>query len=114
MARILTEEEVTLAQTTALQPWREPTEIQEVPTYEEMQNWYPDPAPEQRRWRTEINVQTGERKYIELSLEEYRLRHIAKIKGRNEWLLKNREEIRQAKRKVLLEKLLDEMEAKVI
>ena len=113
MARILTEAEVALAQTTALQPWVQPTEIQPVPTYEEMQNWHPDPDPTKRRWKTEINVQTKERKYIELSLEEYRLRHIAKIKSRNEWFLRNQEEIRQAKRKALLEKLLDEMEAKV-
>ena len=114
MSRILTEADIALAQTTALQPWRQPTEIQPVPTYEEMQNWQPDPAPEQRRWRTEINVQTGERKYIELSLEEYRARHVAKIKSRNEYVIRKTEEARLAKRKALLEKMLDELEAKVV
>ena len=114
MSRLLTEEEVALAQTTALQPWVQPTAIQSVPTDEEMQNWYPDPDPIKRRWKTEINVQTGERKHIELSLDEYRLRHIAKIKSRNAWFLRNQEEIRQAKRKALLEALIDQLEKDAI
>lgn len=91
-------------------PWVEPTEIVPVPTTEEMQNWYPDEAPEKCRFRWEINVQTGERTATELTLEEYRQRHINKIKSRNEYVLRKREEERQARRKVILEKFIDELE----
>ena len=114
MGRILTFEEVTMAQKGALKPWVEPTQIMPVPTDAEMKNWYPSTAPEDVRWRTEINVTTGERKWIELTLEEYRARHVAKIISKNEWLIKQREDESQAKRKALLEKLLDNMEAKVV
>jgi hypothetical protein len=108
----MTAEQVRIAQTTALQPFNPPTEIEAVPTPEEMQNWYPDPAPEKMRWRTEVNVTTGERKHIELTLEEYRARHVAKIVSRNEYVARQAEEARKAKRAALLEKLLDEAEAK--
>ena len=114
MSRLLTEEEVALAQTTALQPWVQPTAIQSVPTYEEMQNWYPDPAPEKVRWHTKVNVQTGERTYIELTLEEYRARHVAKIMSRNEYLVRKEIADRKARRTALLEQFIDKLEAKEI
>ena len=107
MSRILTEAEVKLAQTTALQPWKEPTEIIPVPTPEEMENWYPNPAPEAVRWRTEINIGTKERKWIELTLEEYRARHVAKIKANNEWLLRTRVLAGKANREEKLNTLID-------
>ena len=112
MGKILTKEQVSIAQTTALQPFNEPTEVVPVPTDEEMKNWYPDPAPEKVRWRTEHNVSTGEVTHYELTLEEYRARHVAKIKSRNEWLQRKQQEERKAIRAKLLEKFLDELESK--
>jgi len=85
-----------------------------VPTPEEMLNWYPDQDPKNRRFRVEVNVQTGERKEIELTLEEYRERHVAKIMTKNEREVKQAEEVRIARRKELLETFIDELEAKDI
>ena len=114
MGRILSPAEVAVAQQTALQPFNEPITIVAVPTLEEMAVWQPNRDPENIRWRTEFNVTTGERTYYELTLDEYKARHIAKIKSRNEYVVRKADEARQAKRKALLEKLLDEMEAKVV
>ena len=108
---ILTQEEVAQAVPPA---WIEPTEIIVVPTPEQMATWIPDPAPEKRRFRWEQNVVTGERKAIELTLDEYRTRHVGKIVSRNEYVLRKAEEVRKAKRQALLEKLLDAEEAKVV
>lgn len=91
-------------------PWVEPTELQPIPTDAEMQNWYPDEAPEKCRYRLEVNVSTGERKYIELTLDEYRQRHVAKIESRNQHVLRKRYEARAASRKAKLEALLDKIE----
>jgi hypothetical protein len=110
--QVITKEEAALADSTGRQPFNPPTEIVAVPSAEEMATWMPDPAPERRRYRTEINVSTGETKYVELTLEEYRARHVAKIQSRNEWLTAQGEAARKAKRQALLEKLLDEAEAK--
>lgn len=107
MSRILTKEQVELARRTALQPFNEPTEIQPVPSDEEMANWYPDPAPERVRWRTEHNVATGEVKHIELTLDEYRARHVAKIKSRNEYVLRKRAEAAKADRDAAMQRMLD-------
>jgi hypothetical protein len=92
-------------------PWAEPTEIVPVPTPEEMQNWYPDEAPEKCRFRWEINVQTGERKAIELTLDEYRARHVAKAVSRNEYIQRKRADDKAAARKALMESLVDKLEA---
>lgn len=107
MSRILTKEQVAIAQQTALQPFNEPTEVVPVPTPEEMENWYPDPAPEKVRWRTEHNVATGEVKHIELTLEEYRARHVAKIKSRNEYVERKRAEKAKADRDAAMQRMLD-------
>lgn len=111
MSRILTKEQVAIAQQTALQPFNEPTEVVPVPTEAEMQNWYPDPAPEKVRWRTENNVSTGEVKHIELTLEEYRARHVAKIKSRNEYVERKAREKAKADRDALHKRFLDALEA---
>lgn len=112
MSRILTTEEVAIAQRTALQPFNPPTEIVPVPTPEEMATWMPDPAPEKIRWRTEFNVTTGERKHVELTLEEYRARHVAKIISRNEYVVRKAEDARKARRAAILERLIDAEEAR--
>jgi hypothetical protein len=93
--------------------WIEPTEIIAVPTPEEILNWYPSSDPEKKRFRIEVNVVTGERKEIELTLEEYRQRHVNKIISKNEYVVRKQEETRKAKRQALLEKLLDAEEAKL-
>ena len=108
----LTADEVALADSTGRQPFSPPTEIVPVPTDAEMATWMPDPAPEKRRYRKEVNVSTGEVKYIELTLDEYRERHVAKIKSRNEYVQRQADEARKAKRAALMERLLDEMEAR--
>src|SRR3990167_4682055 len=89
------------------QPWTEPTEILPVPTPEEMALWLPDEAPEKLRYRMEHNVTTGETKIIELTLEEYRARHVAKIIGKNEYLLRKRADAKAAERKALWDRLVD-------
>ena len=104
-------EQVAVAQTTALQPFNEPTEVVAVPTPEEMATWMPDEAPENMRWRTEVNVTTGEKKHIELSLEEYRARHVAKIVSRNEYVVRKAAEAKAAQRKALQDRLVDALEA---
>lgn len=111
--QVLTAEEVAAVPTPS-KAWVEPIEVIVIPTAEEMATWMPDPAPENRRFRWEQNVITGERKAIELTLDEYRQRHINKLIGRNEWLQNKLKDERKAKRDALLEKLLDELEAKVI
>jgi len=111
--KILTPEQIAAVPTPS-KPWVEPTEILPVPTVEEMQSWYPDEADERRTFRWEQNVITGERKAIELTLDEYRARHVAKIVSKNEWFLRKQADDKKAKRAALLEKLLDEMEAKEI
>ena len=108
--QVLTPEQVEVASSTALQPFNEPTFVQAVPTPEEMANWYPNEAPENMRWRTEVNVQTGERKHIELTLEEYRIRHVAKIVSRNEYLVRKAEEARKIKRQALLDAFIDTLD----
>ena len=110
--QVLTPEEVVAIQRPS-PPWVEPTAIQSVPTPEEMVTWTPDPAPECRCFRWEQNVQTGERKAIELTLDEYRARHVAKIESRNAYVVCKQIKAVKAKRAALLEKLLDELEAKV-
>lgn len=111
--KVLTPAEVAAVPTSS-EPWIEPTEIQPVPTVEQMETWMPDLDPTKKRFRWEQNVQTGERKAIELTLEEYRHRHVAKIKSRNEYVLRKVEEVRKAKRQAILEKLIDAEEAKIV
>jgi len=111
MSRILTKEEVALADSTGRQPWNEPTEIVPVPTPEEMAVWQPDPDPTKVRYRKQVNVSTGEVKYIELTLEEYRERHVNKIKSRNEYVLRKRAETKKAVRDALMKRLMDKIEA---
>jgi hypothetical protein len=77
-----------------------------------MQSWLPSPAPEDRRFRVEVNVRTGRRTERELTLDEYRARHVAKL---TEWNRRDAEAeatARKARRQALLDRLLDEMEAK--
>ena len=85
-------------------------QIKPVPTAEEMQNWFPDPSPEKRRFRVEVNVQTGERKEIDLTLDEYRQRHVNKIIHGNARVLRKREETKQVARKALMDRLVDRLE----
>lgn len=106
----LTPEQVAVAETTARQPFNEPTQIVPVPTPEEMATWMPDPAPEKMRWRKSVNVQTGKVTYTELSLEEYRTRHVAKIVSRNEYVQRKAEEARKARRQALLEAFIDTLD----
>jgi len=80
-----------------------------IPTPEEMLNWFPDPA--QPRFRIELNVMTGERKEIELTLEEYRRRHVAKLISRNEREALQVERQRLIARQAVLDALLDKIEA---
>ena len=108
----LTIEEVALAQTTARLPFNEPTDLVPVPTPEEMTMWLPDPSPEKRRWRKEVNVSTGKVRFIELTLDEYKTRHVAKAISRNKYVEQKRIEAHKARRTALLEKLLDEAEVK--
>jgi hypothetical protein len=44
-------------------------------------------------------------KYIELTLDEYRARHVAKIKSRNAWLERQRAKANAAKREAVLDLL---------
>lgn len=111
--KVLTLEEIAAVPTPS-DPWVEPTEVVSVPTAEQMETWMPDSDPTKRRFRWEQNVQTGVRKAIELTLEEYRHRHVAKIKARNEYIVKKAEDVRKAKRQAILEKLIDAEEAKVV
>ena len=111
MGRILTWEEVQVAMIGAHKPWVQPTEILPVPTPEEMANWQPSGDPEDVRWRTEINVTTGERKWIELTLDEYRARHVAKIIEKNRWLLKSRADAEAAAKKATLDAFVDALAA---
>lgn len=106
--RKLTKGEVAIAQSTALQPFNKPTEVVPVPTDEEMQNWYPDPDPTKIRWRTEHNVSTGEVTHYELTLEEYRARHVAKIKSRNQYVERKRAEKAKADRDAAMQRMLDQ------
>ena len=110
--KVITEEFFEAAKIGGRKPWVEPTEILPVPTPEEMGNWYPDEAAENCRFRWEQNVATGERKAIELTLDEYRARHVAKIISRNEWLRRNREAKRVAKRQALVDAFIDTLETK--
>jgi hypothetical protein len=110
--QVLTPEQVALADSTGRKPFNPPTEIVAVPTPEEMATWMPDPDPTKARYRKEVNVSTGEVKHIELTVDEYRERHVAKIQSRNEWLQRQADDARKAKRAALMERLLDEMEAK--
>ena len=93
-------------------PYIEPTEILPVPTDAEMATWMPDPAPEQRRFRWEVNVQTGERTAIELTLDEYRQRHVGKIKSKNEHFLRKQEEAAKAAHDADMEAMLVEWQSK--
>ena len=111
MSRILTKEEVALADSTGRQPFNPPTELVPVPTDAEMATWMPDPDPSRVRYRKEVNVTTGEVKYIELTLDEYRARHVAKIKSRNEYVLRKQAEVKQASRDALMKLLMDKIEA---
>jgi len=111
MSRVLTKDEVALADSTGRQPFNEPTEVVPVPTDAEMATWMPDPDPTRVRYRKEVNVSTGEVKYIELTLEEYRARHVAKIKSRNEYVLRKQAEAKKAARDALMKRLMDKIEA---
>jgi len=94
-------------------PWVEPTEIQPVPTAAEMATWFPSETDEDRRFRWEQNVTTGERKAIELTLDEYRARHVAKIISKNEYVMSKAAEAVAARRKAVLDRLIDAELAKV-
>lgn len=107
MARKLTLDEVALADTTAKRPFNEPTEIVPVPTPEEMARWTPDRDPTRVRYRKEVNVSTGEVSYYELTDDEYRARHVAKIKSRNEYVQRKRDEAAQAARDAAMQRMLD-------
>jgi hypothetical protein len=109
MGKVLTPEQITAVPTPS-RPWVEPTDVVPVPTPEEMQTWSPDPAPDMVRFRWEVNIQTGERKAIELTLDEYRARHVAKIVSKNEYVLRKREEERKARRQAILDRLIDDAE----
>lgn len=91
-------------------PWVEPTAVQPVPTAEEMAVWLPDADPAKRHFRWEQNVITGERKAIELTLDEYKARHIGKIISRNEYVVRKAAEIRKTRREALLEAFLDTLD----
>ena len=91
--------------------WVAPTEVMPVPTPEEMANWYPDEASENVCFRWEQNVTTGERKAIELTLDEYRARHVAKIVSKNKHVLRKQSEAKAAARKALNDRLVDALEA---
>ena len=90
--------------------WIEPTEVVPVPTPEEIQNWYPS----ERLFHVEVNVKTGERKEIDLTLDEQRVGHAAKIVSRNEYVTRKQEETRKARRQAILDKLIDAELAKEI
>lgn len=107
MGRILTAEQVSLADSTGRQPFNPPTEIVAVPTAEEMAVWEPSRDPTRARYRKEVNVTTGEVKHIELTDDEYRERHVAKIKSRNEWLLRQRADAAKAVRDEAMQRMLD-------
>lgn len=92
-------------------PWVEPTEIVPVPTPEEMATWFPSEAAEDCRFGWEQNVTTGERKAIELTLDEYRQRHVNKIVSRNEYVVRKAAEDKAAARKALTDRLVDALEA---
>jgi hypothetical protein len=81
--------------------------MERVPTPEEMQNWFPDPAPEKRRFAIVVNVTTGERTEVELTLEEYRQRHVNKIISRNRREARAIEDARKARRQAALDRLID-------
>ena len=86
--------------------------MQTVPTSEEMLDWFPSSLPEDRRFTIEINVQTGERKEIDLTLDEYRARHVSKIISKNRRELRAIEDARQARRNILLQEFIDSLEIK--
>lgn len=77
-----------------------------VPTDEELRNWQPDPA--QKRYRIELNVATGETKRIELTLEEYRQRHRAKMISQNEREARDLDEQQKEERERVLEWLIQD------
>jgi hypothetical protein len=108
--KVLTAAEVAAVPTPS-RPWVEPTDVVPVPTPEEMHNWFPNEEPGMRRFRWEVNVQTGERKAIELTLEEYRERHVGKIRSKNEYFQRKQAEAKKAARQALMDKLVDRMEA---
>jgi len=112
MARILTKEQVAIAQQTALQPFNEPTEIVPVPfeTAEALlaSGWQPNREPENVRWRTEHNVATGETVHYELTDAEYAARHIAKAKSRNEYVERKAREKAKADRDAAMQRMLDQ------
>jgi len=112
MARKLTLAEVALADTTAKHPFNEPTEIVPVPTPEEMAVWTPDRDPTRVRYRKEVNVSTGEVSYYELTDDEYRARHVAKIISRNEYVARKRAEAEKAAHDADMEAMLAEWRAK--
>jgi hypothetical protein len=111
----ITKEQVAIAQQTALQPFNEPTEIEEIPydTVEALlaSGWLPDPDPTRMRWRTEHNVSTGKVTHYELTLEQYAERHIAKAQSRNAYVLQKRAEKAKADRDALHARFLDAIEA---
>ena len=109
LGKILTPEQITTVLHQS-KSWAEPADIQPVPTPEEMQLWFPDEAPEKVCFHWEQNATTGERKAVELTLEEYRARHVAKIISKNEYVERKREEVRQSRRAAILEHLIDEAE----
>lgn len=84
--------------------------MEPVPTPAEMLQWYPDPAPEKRRFEIIVNVQTGERSRRELTLAEYRQRHVNKIISRNRREAQAVEDARTARRKALLEAFIDTLD----
>ena len=108
--QVLTPEEVA-AVPMPMAPWVEPIKIVSVPTSEEMAVWVPDSSPDKRRFRWEQNVTTGERNAIELTLDEYKARHVAKIITRNEYVVRKTEDARRAARQATLGSLLDKIEA---
>jgi hypothetical protein len=104
--KVLTADEIAAVPTPS-KAWVEPTGLQPVPTPEEMANWFPSEVAEDRRFRWEQNVTTGERKAIELTLEEYRARHVAKIVSKNEYVVRKAAEAVAARRKAVLDRLID-------
>jgi len=115
MSRILTKEQVEIAKQTAMQPFNEPTEIVDVPfaTGAELlaSGWQPKREPENVRWRTEHNVATGEVTHYELTDLEYAERHLAKMRSRNEYVLRKRAEKAKADRDAAMQRMLDKFMA---
>ena len=77
-----------------------------IPTPEEMLSWQPDPAQKRTRWTHDIA--TGKSTEVELTLDEYRARHVAKIKSQNEREASNLAEQQREERQRVLNALIDE------